>query len=162
MKFLIDECLHLSLVAVAKARGHEATHVAWIGKSGWQDWNLMRLVIDEAYTFVTENREDFLRLFSLEEAHYGLVVFMRKSTPPVQRELFELVLETLGGAGDLFNQAFKVRFDGAEAAATAIDWEIVDLSGPEQGRDGRVTGYSYNALSVSRIGRYLPSPYDVR
>lgn len=131
MKFLIDECLHTTLVAVARHRGHDADHVNWIGKSGWQDWELMPIALEEAYTFVTENRDDFLRLFSLEPVHNGLVVFMRKSEPPVQRELFEVVLDVLGAAGDLFNQAFKVSFEGTQAAATDITYEQVDFSRPE-------------------------------
>jgi hypothetical protein len=40
-RFLIDECLSAALVAVAKARGFEADHVTHIGKTGWQDWNLV-------------------------------------------------------------------------------------------------------------------------
>ena len=31
MNFLIDECLHTSLVEVALDRGHEATHVTFRG-----------------------------------------------------------------------------------------------------------------------------------
>jgi predicted nuclease of predicted toxin-antitoxin system len=131
LKFLIDECLHTSLVAVAQERGHQADHVNWIGLKSWQDWNLMPIVIAEAYTFVTENRDDFLRLFSLEPAHNGLVVFMRKAQPPVQRELFHVVLDVLGEAGDLFNQAIKVQFAGTPAAAASIGWERVDLAQPE-------------------------------
>ena len=38
MKFLIDECLHTSLVAIAQERGYQATHVNWIGLSGQADW----------------------------------------------------------------------------------------------------------------------------
>ncbi len=41
MNFLIDECLHASLVEVAVERGHEATNVTYRGFRGVQDWNLM-------------------------------------------------------------------------------------------------------------------------
>lgn len=131
MRFLIDECLHTSLVPVARKAGHDADHVNWLGKSGWQDWNIMPLVIEQAYTFVTENRDDFLRLFSVEAAHNGLVVFMRKSEPPVQRELFRAVLAVLGLAGDLFNQAMKVEFEGTQEHAEAIRVERIDLAQPD-------------------------------
>ena len=130
MKFLIDECLHASLVAVAVDDGHDATHVNWIGKSGWQDWNLMPLIVEEAYTFVTENRDDFLRLFAVEAVHNGLVVYMRKSEPPVQRELFRIVLGALGSTGDLFNQVLKVWFEGTQDQADEITFVIEDWSQP--------------------------------
>lgn len=131
MKFLIDECLHRSLLDVAAARGHDADFVPWIGKGGWQDWNLMPVILAEAYTFVTENRADFLRLFSVEQAHAGLVVFMRKAEPSVQCELFGVVLDELEQRPDLFNQVIMVEFDGSQAAATGIRFERTDLSRPD-------------------------------
>jgi hypothetical protein len=47
VKFLIGECLHTSLVAVAEERGHEARHVNWLGLSGETDWDLMPRIIAE-------------------------------------------------------------------------------------------------------------------
>lgn len=46
MKFLIDECLHTSLVAAAPERGHESFHVNWLGLSGETDWDLMPRIIE--------------------------------------------------------------------------------------------------------------------
>jgi predicted nuclease of predicted toxin-antitoxin system len=40
MRFLIDECLHESLVGVAHAAGFEASHVNHLGLSGKPDWEL--------------------------------------------------------------------------------------------------------------------------
>ena len=37
MRILIDECLSTDLIPVANAAGHEAQHVARIGKAGWKD-----------------------------------------------------------------------------------------------------------------------------
>jgi predicted nuclease of predicted toxin-antitoxin system len=34
MRFLIDECLSIDLVSVAHQAGHEAQHVARVGKAG--------------------------------------------------------------------------------------------------------------------------------
>jgi predicted nuclease of predicted toxin-antitoxin system len=34
MRFLIDECLSLDLVALASHAGHQAQHVARVGKAG--------------------------------------------------------------------------------------------------------------------------------
>ena len=50
MNFLIDECLHTSLVEVAVERGHEATHVNYRGLSGVQDWNLMAPIREGQFT----------------------------------------------------------------------------------------------------------------
>ena len=110
-------------------RGHEATHVCFRGLAGTQDWNLMPLVIGDAFTFVTNNTKDFLRLFAQEEAHAGLIVLLPNVEPRLQCELFETVLDELGGAGDLFNQVIKVRF--TEDDETAIETERLDLASPE-------------------------------
>jgi len=43
-KLLIDECLSAELALMARERGHhEASHVVWIGKAGWKDWELKQL-----------------------------------------------------------------------------------------------------------------------
>ena len=128
MNFLIDECLHQSLLDLVQDRGHEGTHVCFRGLAGTQDWNLMPLVIEESFTFVTNNTADFLRLFALEEAHAGLVVLLPNVEPRRQCELFEAVLDELGTPGDLFNQAIKAWF---AADDQSIEIERVDLSLPE-------------------------------
>jgi putative AlgH/UPF0301 family transcriptional regulator len=44
---------------MARERGHhEASHVVWIGKSGWKDWELKRLLLAEDWVLVTRNNED--------------------------------------------------------------------------------------------------------
>ena len=127
MKFLIDECLHASLVDVAQVRGHEATHVCFRGWSGWRDDSLMEPVVEESFTFVTNNTRDFLRLFALQDAHAGLVILLPNVEPPRQRELFEAALEELGGDGDLFNQALQADFREEEIELTRFD-----LAAPEE------------------------------
>ena len=66
MKLLIDECLHTSLVTVAHSAGHSAGHVSHRGLGGLKDWQLMRVIREEEYTFVTNNRSDFLDLHGKE------------------------------------------------------------------------------------------------
>ena len=45
---------------MARERGHhETSHVVWIGKSGWKDWDLKRVLLDEDWVLVTKNSEDF-------------------------------------------------------------------------------------------------------
>jgi predicted nuclease of predicted toxin-antitoxin system len=46
VKFLIDECLSVHLVATAGQVGHEAQHVARVGKADWKDWNVVRYARD--------------------------------------------------------------------------------------------------------------------
>jgi hypothetical protein len=60
VKFLIDECLSLDLVGVACDRGFvESSHVVWMGKSGWKDWELKPFILAGDWTFVTRNSVDF-------------------------------------------------------------------------------------------------------
>jgi len=47
MKLLIDECLSEELAKLARQRGHaEASHIVWIGKRGWKDWELKAVILD--------------------------------------------------------------------------------------------------------------------
>ena len=59
MRFLIDECLHESLVGVAHGAGFEATHVNHLSLSGKPDWELAERIVEDEFTFVTHNRVDF-------------------------------------------------------------------------------------------------------
>jgi len=82
LRFLIDECLHTSLVAEAIARGHEAQHVNWLGLRGETDWNLMRRIIADDCTFVTNNASDFRKLYRREAIHPVSSSLFRKCRPP--------------------------------------------------------------------------------
>ena len=66
VKLLIDECLHTSLVELAHAAGHAADHVNYLGLGGLKDWQLMGTIRQQDYTFVTNNRSDFLALHGRE------------------------------------------------------------------------------------------------
>ena len=108
MNFLIDECLHTSLVEVAVERGHEATHVTYRGLSGVQDWNLMAPIREGDFTFVTNNAKDFRRLYAQEDIHAGLVILTPNVPPAEQRELFDAALDGLAEAPGLINEALEV------------------------------------------------------
>jgi predicted nuclease of predicted toxin-antitoxin system len=69
LKFLIDECLHTSLLKVAYDAGYEAYHVNHRGKSGAGDEELMRIALAEELTIVTNNADDFRRLISRTNPH---------------------------------------------------------------------------------------------
>jgi predicted nuclease of predicted toxin-antitoxin system len=118
MNFLIDECLHTSLVTVAQGLGHEATHVVWLGLSGQADWDLMPRIIGDDFTFVTNNARDFRKLYSNEPLHAGLVILLPQVPPVEQRELFQLVLSELRVGDQLVNEAIEIRIVDGDAEIT--------------------------------------------
>ncbi len=109
MKWLIDECLHVSLSALAHARGQVADHLNYLGLGSSKDWELMEIVIERDYTFVTNNRFDFLTLYRKEAFHAGLVVIVPNVTPARQRELCNAVLDHVG-SNELINTVIEVNF----------------------------------------------------
>lgn len=121
MNFLIDECLHTSLVEVAEARGHQATHVNFRGWSGRQDWNLMPEILGEGFTFVTNNAKDFRRLYAQAEIHEGLVILIPNVPPAEQRSLFDAVLDNLAEAPGLINEALEVEVVDGEVQITRYE-----------------------------------------
>ena len=121
MNFLIDECLHTSLVEVAEERGHEATHVNFRGLSGVQDWNLMAPIQESDFTFVTNNAKDFRRLYAQEEIHAGLVILIPNVPPADQRELFDAALDELAEAPGLINEALEVGLAEGEIQITRYE-----------------------------------------
>lgn len=111
MRFLIDECLHESLVGVAHGAGFEATHVNHLGLSGKPDWELAERIVTDEFTFVTNNRVDFLRLFERMEVHAGLIILVPNVVPAAQLALFEGAIRYLAGR-DLVNTAVEVTLRG--------------------------------------------------
>ena len=114
MKFLIDECLHTSLVTLAHAAGHVCDHVTFLGLGGHKDWRLMTRTLREDYTFVTNNRTDFAALYAKEELHAGLVIIIPNVTPSRQRDLFRAALLHIGKR-DLINAVLEVSLAGDRA-----------------------------------------------
>lgn len=127
-KLLIDECLSSELALMARERGHhEASHVVWIGKSGWKDWELKRLLLAEDWVLVTRNSNDFRGpleargsegQYSDVSIHAGLVCLNASGgmNLALQRELFSEVLDELDSAPDLTNQILEVTLEDGEAA----------------------------------------------
>ena len=118
MRFLIDECLHTSLVTVAQDRGHEASHVTWLGLAGEADWDLMKRLVADDFTFVTNNARDFRRLFAREALHAGLVIVVPQVVPGRQRELFDAVLDEHATGGGFINEVLEIGLAGDEAVIT--------------------------------------------
>ncbi|MGC9225557.1 MAG: DUF5615 family PIN-like protein [Terracidiphilus sp.] len=131
-RLLIDECLSSELALMARQRGHhEASHVVWIGKSGWKDWDLKRILLDEDWVLVTKNSEDFRGpreapgtkgQYADVVLHAGLVCL----NGPVgmdlalQRELFVEALDELDADGDLTNQILEVTLEDSEASIEVV------------------------------------------
>ncbi len=111
IKFLIDECLHTSLVELAHAAGHAADHVNFLGLGSAKDWQLMDTILEHDYTFVTNNRSDFLALYSRASVHAGLVIIVPNVTPIRQRELFQAALDHIG-KGEIVNAVLEVEYRG--------------------------------------------------
>ena len=122
MKLLIDECLSPRLVERARRRGHgESTHVVWRGWTGKQDWELIRHILDEDWTFVTRNAVDFRGpagdpggkgQYAQADIHAGLICLTASDDMDLalQLDLFEHALDEVGEEG-LVNQVLEVALD---------------------------------------------------
>jgi Domain of unknown function (DUF5615) len=86
--------------------------VNFLGLGGQKDWELMRKVQAEAYTFVTKNRTDFVALYAQEALHVGLVIIVPNVPPAQQRALFQAALSHVAGR-DLINAVLEVDIEGA-------------------------------------------------
>jgi predicted nuclease of predicted toxin-antitoxin system len=75
VKLLIDESPHTSLIEVANAAGRTAHHVNYLGLGGSKDWERMATIRAQDYTFVTNNRSDFLVLHGKEASHAGVIIY---------------------------------------------------------------------------------------
>ena len=95
MKFLIDECLHTSLVQVAHASGYVADHVDYLSLGGLKDWRLLPVIREREYTFVTNNGADFLALFGKEPLHPGIIIIVPNVTPFFSENSSRPLLDTL-------------------------------------------------------------------
>ena len=79
--------------------------------SGKPDWELADRIVKDEFTFVTNNRVDFVRLFGKMELHAGLVILVPNVIPGLQRALFEGTLLFLRGRV-LVNAVVEVSLEG--------------------------------------------------
>jgi predicted nuclease of predicted toxin-antitoxin system len=121
MKFLIDECLHSSLVTVAHGKGYVCDHVNFLGLGSFKDWDLMSKIRDGEYTFVTNNGSDFTALYRREQLHAGLVILIPNVTPARQQEMFRAALIHIGNR-ELTNSVVEVSIAGGEITCREFDW----------------------------------------
>jgi predicted nuclease of predicted toxin-antitoxin system len=123
LKFLIDECLSPKLVELAISRGFVASsHVVWIGKAGLKDWELKKIIVDDDWTFVTNNSVDFRGRSEEPGAsgqyadvflHAGLICLNsdERMNQAVQIDLFSSALDELGTETQLINEVLEVDLD---------------------------------------------------
>jgi predicted nuclease of predicted toxin-antitoxin system len=123
MRFLIDECLHTSLVQVAQQAGFEAHHVVHFGLQGKKDHQIMKRVRDEEFIFVTNNAPDFRKLFAKEPLHAGLIIIVPSVPPEFQRRLFRATLDEIK-EHEPVNSVVEVNWDGR-----VITVDVFDLGG---------------------------------
>lgn len=121
MKALVDECLSAELAQLALARGHlGSSHVRWIGKGGMKDWNLLPIILEGDWTFVTRNAYDFRGAadvpgrkgeYAKASLHAGLICLngpVDGFDLGIQLERFEIALDELDRAPDLVNQVLEI------------------------------------------------------
>ncbi|CAN7635670.1 DUF5615 family PIN-like protein [Pararhizobium sp. LjRoot238] len=120
MRLLIDECLSPRLATMSQTAGYgESSHVVWLGKSGWKDWELKPLILDGDWTFVTKNSVDFRGSaanpgskgqYADVALHAGLICLNGPDTMELamQVELFDEALIELSMNSDLVNQVLEI------------------------------------------------------
>ena len=126
LKFLIDECLSPDLAQLARDRGyHDSSHVTWLGKAGWKDWQLRDLILEQDWTFVTRNSVDFRGpadqpgsegQYANVPIHAGLICIngTGRMTGEIEVELFAAVLDQIGTVEYLVNEVIEVYFGEEE------------------------------------------------
>jgi predicted nuclease of predicted toxin-antitoxin system len=121
MRFLIDECLSIDLVSIAAQAGHEAQHIARVGKAGWKDWNVMRYANDRDFVLVTNNASDFRRLYARQAIHAGLVIIIPQVNRAMQQRLFRGALAELATLDEPLNYVLEVDIDGDDVTFNLYD-----------------------------------------
>lgn len=113
-RLFIDECLSAALVAVAKGKGVIAEYGPYIGKGGWQDWNIVPFALENNYIIVTNNRRHFLEEYLELDLHNGLIIIVPNVERADQIRLFGIALDATLELGDhVVNKVVEVLRDGS-------------------------------------------------
>lgn len=113
--FLIDENLSPQLTRTAQAFGHPAFHINHRGWSSLLDPQLLRRLLDEDLTLVTNNWDDFRPMLARAEVHPGAVVILPNVRRERQIELFTAALSAIRDHHpplDMVNTVLEVDEDG--------------------------------------------------
>lgn len=113
IRFLIDENLSPRLVETAARFGHAACHVAHRGWASLDDPQVLRHMLDEDLTLVTNNWVDFRPMLERLEIHAGIIVILPNVRRERQIELFSTALAAIGEHRlDMINTVLRVDDDG--------------------------------------------------
>lgn len=82
----------------------------------------MTRIIDDDFTFVTNNAIDFRRLYAQHEFHAGLVIAIPQVEPSRQRALFSSLLDALGAGALLVDELIEISLDGENIVFTRYDF----------------------------------------
>lgn len=104
MRFLLDEDLNPATAEIGRGLGLDVVSVHEIDRRGFSDEEQLRFAIAHGWTFVTRNRDDFLRLtrslFERGEYHHGILI-VPYSLPNDRPERMARALERwIGRPGD--------------------------------------------------------------
>jgi len=113
--FLIDENLSPALVRIANDFGFAAFHLVHRGWSSLDDPQVLRRVLDEDLTLVTNNWDDFRPMLGREAIHPGIVVIVPNVRRERQCELFAAALGAIRDHDpplDMVNTVVAVEADG--------------------------------------------------
>ena len=122
LRFLIDECLHPTLADVAHGAGHEAHHVNYLGLASTKDHDLIPVVLEGDFIFVTNNAADFRRLYRGQPFHAGLVIIVPQVPPSFQRQLFVAAIDEIGANDGLLNEALEVLVEDGDVIFNRYVW----------------------------------------
>jgi predicted nuclease of predicted toxin-antitoxin system len=110
--FLVDECLHPSLVEVANEMGFAVYHVDRLGLKGTPDRQLLQRCEEQNLTLVTNNAIDFRKLYARAMIHSGLILILPALRPQKQRLIFRAALRAVMGRSDLINHVIELDQEG--------------------------------------------------
>ena len=113
--FLIDENLSPRLVDTAYAFGYAAFHLNHRGWSSLKDPAVLRHVLGEDLTLVTNNWDDFRPMLARAAVHAGIVVILPNVRRDRQIELFTAALSAIGDHEpplDMVNTVLEVDENG--------------------------------------------------
>ncbi len=111
--FFIDECISPELVQCANDRGYLATHVIFRNLSGKEDHEILPIVVDNDFIFVTNNAKNFKPLYAQLDVHGGLILLLpSEMVVEEQLRLFQLALDAIEAMTDLINKVVEVYRDG--------------------------------------------------
>ena len=88
----------------------------------------MRIVREQEYTFVTNNRADFLALHGKEPLHAGVIIIVPNVTPTKQRALFQVALDHIDRR-DLTNTVLEVQFEDGRTRCSEYELPPSDKEG---------------------------------